>query len=493
MADTPRRPTPSRRPSADPAAQAKQAATRAYQAGDYRASADLARRAVAANPSDAGMHLCLGASLSRIGKADQGLTHLLHADRLQPGHARVLAQLSHCYRALHRLDEAEKAADRAIEIDPDFGPGIYAKATLLRSCGRDEDAWKVVEPAIKRGVQDSAVALAYADLCRSSGRPELGVSVLRDALTWKKLGPAQQASLRFRLGHLLDALGRYDEAFVAYRLANANGPEAKVTDVDALTRLWTPELMDRLPVATKPAEKCVLIVGMPRSGTSLTEQIIAAHPQAAGLGESPVLPRIAREFAVAMSKGTPAPAQMDRLAAPYLAAVESVSEPGTLRVADKLPGNYLHLGIASRLLPGVRVVYCRRDPRDVCLSCYFQDFQAKHVYTRDLETVAQQYVQHHRIMEHWRRVTDLPILDLDYRSLVTDFEPAVRALLDFVGLPFDEACLKFHESKRFVRTASTSQVRQPINTRGLDRWKHYAAQIAPMNKVLADAGLLPNA
>jgi hypothetical protein len=164
----------------------------------------------------------------------------------------------------------------------------------------------------------------------------------------------------------------------------------------------------------------------------------------------------------------------------------SRAAPTATHVVDKLPGNYANLGLASRLLPGVKVVHCVRDPRDVCVSCFFQDFSMSLGYTTDLVSCAKQYRAQEKIMAHWANVLDLPIFELRYETLVAEPEPTVRALLEFLGMPFDERCLAFHESAGHVRTASWDQVTRPLYATSSGKWKRYEKHLGPM---LAELGL----
>ncbi|MFI4896709.1 MAG: sulfotransferase family protein, partial [Phycisphaerales bacterium JB059] len=295
---------------------------------------------------------------------------------------------------------------------------------------------------------------------------------------------------RFTLGQLLDQAGRYDEAFETYARGNAMTGPGRLNTAESVTSVWTRDRLDAIPPGDDPADLPLLIVGMPRSGTTLVEQMLAAHPGVETVGESHTLPTLART----LGAGDLRPGPIHAIGRKYLASLQRVAEAQTRRVLDKMPGNYMHLGLLSRACPGARVIHTLRDPRDICLSCYFQNFGRTHTYARDLVLCAQQYVEHLKIMDHWREVTDLPILDLHYQSLVNDPETGVRRLLEFAGHEIDEACLRYHESDRTVTTASRDQVRQPVYKTSLARWKRYEKHIGPMTQALRDAGVeLPDA
>ena len=240
----------------------------------------------------------------------------------------------------------------------------------------------------------------------------------------------------------------------------------------------------------------IFIVGLPRSGTTLAEQILAAHPAVFGAGERSALHRTIVDLA--------GPAQradtVRRFAAldepPLTAACENYLSvlhalaPQAKFIVDKMPGNALHLGALALLLPGARIIHCQRDPRDIGLSIVQFRFFGYHPYAHDLADLGWYIGEHERLMDHWVRVLPLPICQVALADWVNDFPGTLRRLLDFLGLPYASACERFYEQKRRVRTASVDQVRRPINGRGLGRWKGYAAQLAPMITELADAGLI---
>ena len=228
----------------------------------------------------------------------------------------------------------------------------------------------------------------------------------------------------------------------------------------------------------------VYVLGMVRSGTTLVEQILASHPEVHGAGEQAIIPRAAEALAAAGGPvGYPralagVPAGTLREAGRGCLDALAALGPGAARVVDKLPGNFLYLGLIARMLPQARIVHCVRDPMDVCLSIYFQRFAAGHHYAYDLGDIASYYRDYERLMAHWQRV--LPedaVHEVRYERLVTDQAAVSRALVDAVGLAWDQRCLAFHEAQRVVSTASDWQVRQPVYTRSVERWRHYAAYL----------------
>jgi len=241
----------------------------------------------------------------------------------------------------------------------------------------------------------------------------------------------------------------------------------------------------------------VFIVGMPRSGTSLTEQILAAHKMVHGAGErlevhgllmrlgGSVLTRASVERLAALD----APA-LSSAAGGFLTALHDLA-PEARVITDKMPGNGLHLGFLATLLPGARVVRCTRDPRDIGLSIFQRRFFGYHPYAHDLADLGWYIGQHEALMRHWQAVLPHPMLTIALTDWIDDFDATLARLLDFLGLPPDPACARFHELDRSVATASRDQVRRPINRAGLDRWREYEFELQPMIAELAAAGLLP--
>ncbi len=230
---------------------------------------------------------------------------------------------------------------------------------------------------------------------------------------------------------------------------------------------------------------------MPRSGTTLTEQILASHPCVFGAGELDDVADLARRLALPSNGPSDQvrnllekdDSSFRELADRYLAKLEELN-PSVERVVDKMPLNYLHLGLITALWPESRIVVCRRDPRDIAVSCWATCF-ATVPWANDLRVVAEQIIEHDRLIAYWKTVLPIPLIEVVYEELVAEFEPQARRLVEAVGLPWDPACLEFHLLKRTVRTASLGQVRKPIYSKSVGRWKNYEAALAPFFETFA--------
>lgn len=243
----------------------------------------------------------------------------------------------------------------------------------------------------------------------------------------------------------------------------------------------------------------VFIVGMPRSGTTLIEQILSAHADVYGAGERPALGQVFAEFGgadetVAAVKRIAAldGKVLDTRAERYLTELHSL-DPTVTRIVDKMPGNFRHLGLMALLLPGARVIACDRDPRDIGLSIFTYRFYGVHAYANDLSDLGWYIGQQRRLMAHWRTALPNPMMTVRLQDLVEDFPGTLRNLLDFLGLPYDAGCERFHEVRRRVRTVSRDQVREKINARGLGRWRVYEHHLGRLIASLRDSGALDDA
>jgi len=314
------------------------------------------------------------------------------------------------------------------------------------------------------------------------------------------LTDAERALIGYGLGKALDGLGRHAEAFASMRDANAArrrqiGPFDRAQfdeQLDWFRQRFGAGLRERHAAAGNSDPRPVFIVGMPRSGTTLVEQIIAAHPSATGCGELPDLARISttigREAPWLDERGDTGTALLASQGRRYLATLDQLAGTDAVRVVDKAPLNLFHVGLIAALFPRARVVWCRRDPRDVGLSIFSENFSLQSHYATDLADIGYFHKGHERLMRHWQQSVPLPIMEVVYEDLVADLEGITRTLIAFLDLPWDPACLAFHSSGRAVQTPSRWQVRQPIYTRSLGRWRNYAEWLGPLEAELARDG-----
>ena len=493
------------------------------------------RVAVSLMPRDAGLRNALGvaqAALQRPAEAEQAYRAALEA---APGLPEAHANLGNCLRRLGRVAEAEAHLVRAIELQPGFAVAHFNLGVLLQERGEAERAIAQYRLALAhrpdyvealnnlgcslraQGFVDEARAAferilqlrplqveAHCNLAQyktyRAGDPHIE-QLLSQRHRVHTLPADGQVRYWFTVGKMLEDVGRHDESFAAY--AAGNRAKRAVTPWDEavqrerqrrVVETFTRERLARpvAPAAGGPTP--VFIVGMPRSGTSLLEQVLATLPGVHGAGEITWLAETLQSAAEAGdAAGLELPQTLagwpdERLVALGRRYVERLRQlaPGATHVVDKLPENFMHIGLIHRMLPGARIVHAMRDPMDSCFSCFSRLFIGDNLgYTYDLGTVGRYWVSYHQVMRHWHAV--LPpgrILDVSYEAMVSDFEAQARRLVDYLGLPWDERCLGFHANRRVVRTASVAQVRRPVYRTSVARWKAYARHLGALHDVV---------
>ena len=302
----------------------------------------------------------------------------------------------------------------------------------------------------------------------------------------------QEIGLRFALGKYLDDVGRYAEAFPQYKQANeltrryggSYDPVKFTARIDAIIRHFDADYVATDHAGASGSELPVLVVGMPRSGTSLTEQILASHAKGFGAGEVPFWNTAFNKYRDAGAAGADRGALFAEFANRYLARL-SMRAAGAERIVDKMPANFMHLGLIHAVFPRARIIHVQRHPIDTCLSIYFQNFFNMGPHANDLASLAHYYREYLRIMDHWRSV--LPagtLLEVPYEALIADQEGWSRRMVEFIGQPWDPQCLDFHQTERVVLTASKWQVRQKIHSGSKDRWRHYEPFLGPLRRLV---------
>jgi hypothetical protein len=316
--------------------------------------------------------------------------------------------------------------------------------------------------------------------------PQVLVDSATRLLASATLSDHDRSLVGYELGKVLDAKGEHASAMSTWNDANAarrrmTGPydprelELKVEQSISSDHA----LLARSITGGSQDPRFVFIVGMPRSGTTLTEQIIAAHPLAFGCGELPDMALIARDLQWPGGASGIDDQKLQQAIARYVGAARRHSPAGAVRLVDKAPLNFFHLDLVALLFPRARAIWCRRDPRDIAISIYGENFALNEKYASDLPDIAHYIEMQRRLMRHWQAVLSIPILELDYEQLASSIEPEARRIIDFTGLPWDPACLEFHLNDRGVQTPSRWQVKQPIHTRSIGRWRNYAPAFGP--------------
>lgn len=473
---------------------------RALAEGRYEDAEALATRALGRDPrlpSALAARASARVRLRRFGQAEADIRSALRMGSASPPQWWVTLALVH--RGRGELD-ACLAVLREIHVRAPSSQIVLANlAEILSTLREHQEAYDLLLPFVAKGADRPGLLAQFGRVCRFLGRAEEAVEPLTRAAERDDHPPASRQQLLFELGAVYDVLGRYDEAFAVVGRANAMESrrydiEGQSTAIDGVMDTWTPNAIGVAPRVPDAGAGVVLIVGMRRSGTTLAERILGAHPRVAAGGELPHLrkaagevdPDPAQRFGLVTDLAACTPEALAAGSAHYSDAIqEARGDAGVF--TDKMPANFKLLGFVQLALPGARVVWCRRDPMDTCLSCYMQPFN-DNSYCADLRTLARYHHDSDRLMRHWQDALDLPILELHYDELVSDPEPTVRSLLGFCGLPFDGACLRLDRAASAARTASTDQVAKELYTTSVGRSAHYREWLGPLGDELGRLG-----
>ena len=464
------------------------------------------RRALALTPGNTRVVEALAESEFHAGYPEDALPLWQGLLRDRPGDVNAVLRTAETLNRLGRHEEAIAVLRQALAHNPQAGDLWLALAQTEEDAGDRDAARKAYRSALELRPDWAFPVSGLLGLDRGNAGDEL-VDQARRLLAQPALPDPDRALIGYELGKVLDGRGEYEAAMGTWHQANAARRRMTGSDTvslsDAARRLVGTLDRGRLRARTSrwpgnPDERPLFVVGMPRSGTTLTEQILAAHPAGHGCGELPDIALIARNLPASVPGGGTWPdciddipdAALDEAAGRYLRAATRHAPPGALRLVDKAPLNFFHLGLISLLFPRARVVWCRRDPRDIAISVYGENFALEERLATRLEDIGHYINLQTRLMRHWQSVLALPILELCYEALASRPEPQARRLVDFAGLPWDPACLEFHRSDRGVQTPSRWQVKQPIYTRSIGRWRNYEGHLAPLLAVL-DAAAYP--
>jgi tetratricopeptide (TPR) repeat protein len=459
--------------------------------GDFRAAIEHCRRAIALEPRLPEAYLHLGNSLLAMNALYEADAAYRTGLEIAPDHAALHTAHAMAERALGRLADAEASTRRALALRPGAADTMALLGSLAIDHGRFDEAEDLLRKALAIDPQLPEALTGLTGLRKMSAADAPWRDAAERVLA-RGLPVAHAINLHHALGKYYDDVDDCDAAFEHHRMGNELARRSRLRyDGAEMTQRVTRTLAafdsDSL-AALRPggiaSELPVLVVGMPRSGTSLTEQILASHRQVHGAGE------LLYWIFAADAERAAAPAQraatIAELGRAYLEGLARQA-PDASRVVDKLPVNFRHIGLIHAALPGARFIHLERSPLDTCLSIYFQGFSAAHPYATDFGDLAHYYHEYRRLMAHWRAV--LPpgtLLEVRYEDLVDDPEGGSRRMLAHIGLPWDPRCLEFHRTDRPVLTASHWQVRQPISRGSVDRWRRYERFIGPLREALGD-------
>lgn len=474
--------------------------------GELGAAERYLTEAVSLDPDHADALSNLGALRVELERHEEALRPLERSLVLKGDNPLALNNLGLALINLGRIDEAHSSLQRAIALKPDLADALVNIAHLHLLKGDRDAAMRDLDLALSADPGNARAHMIKAEQTRATSPCPWSAQL---AQAYRQRGarpPREVIQLDFAMGKLCEDLGRHDDAFEAYaegnRLHYARHPfdEASAqSHFEETLREFRAELYpDAAEEGSSPAAQLgsrvpVFIVGMPRSGTTLVEQILATHPEVFGAGELTVIPDLLESV-----PGVPPRARraawlghLRALGDQYLAKAWRPCAREKFLI-DKLPGNYRHLGLLPLMIPKAKIIHMNRDPLDACFSCFATQFAKGHEYSYDQGTLGRHYLRYHRLMEHWREVMPAgSILDVRYEEVVADLESATRRILAFIGLDWHESCTRFHQNPRIVETASRAQVKQPIYSRSIGRWRRFETHLAPLKHELASI-LAPN-
>lgn len=458
--------------------------------GERSEALALCHRAVDLDPGRAGSHSSLGHVLFELGRIEEAAAAFRRAVALQPDSPAVHTSLAAAQRMEGRAGDAEASCRAALAIDPGFVQALTLLGELLADRGQFAEAQQLFQRSL---AADPGFAFTYWSITahRKMTVDDTGWLEGAQALLAKPLPLSHEISLHFALAKYFDDVAQYDDAFASYRQANeltkrygrSYDRATHSARIDRVIGTFDASFIIRTQAGASPSELPVFVVGMPRSGTTLVEQILASHPAVFGAGELKFWGNAFRAFESPGAAEDGAAKLIPGMAHDYLEQLSGLAASGAAprRVVDKMPANFRYAGLIHAALPRARIIHMRRHPIDTCLSIYFHNFLNRGSYANDLDNLAHYYREYVRLMDHWRAVLPAEaLLEVPYEGLVADQEGWTRRMLEFIGLPWDPRCLEFHRTDRVVITASKWQVRQKISSGSVGRWRHYERHVAPL-------------
>jgi tetratricopeptide (TPR) repeat protein len=498
--------------------------------GDLTQARFAAQRAVTLDPDNAESYLNLCDVLYLLDRFDDGYAALQQAIKLAPDDHRCHAKMANIYSRLDERDLAIESINKAIELQPLHALHHANKGSILHICNEIEESLKHTQKAIDL---DPKLVLAYVVKAEAlitiddiegarqaiekvkefdphnpsiyhtvsnienfeSDQDPKFLEMVQAQETAKKMGKGQEASVQFALAKAYEKLKNYDKAFEHYITANdlrfemsPYSPEAMIAHYQGIKASFPQDRL-RDAVASKQgfeSDSPIFIVGMPRSGTTLTEQIISSHPDVYGAGELPDTLRIRRKFSQVDAESAET---MGKLYVEYSRA--RVTGGDFKHVSDKMPGNFMNIGMIASILPNAKIIHCCRDPMDTCLSNYKQSFLMGQFWSFNMEELGNEHLRYQDLMKYWHEAMPGRILDVHYEDTVNDLETQARRMLDHIGLEWNDACLEPHKQKRSVLTASKMQVTRPVYNTSIKRWKRFEKQLQPLVRKLSPEDALP--
>ena len=460
----------------------------------------LLRRATQLAPDYPEAWMLLGAALLERSKFPEAVPAFIRASELAPESAETWGRLGQAYARASLMEESAEAYAHSVRLDPDSPMIQMGYAHVLKTLGDQPGSLNAYRAAIRARPSFGEVYWSMANL-KIFKFEKHEVAAMEAQLAKEGLTDSAQIHFRFALGKACEDEGDYDKAWHYYNSGNEqqralihHDPVEMEVRQNSIIEVFDRGFLEENAGHGCPDPAPILIVGLPRCGSTLVEQILASHSQVEGTSELPILAKMATTIGRYRADKLQYPeAARDLRKLDWKAYGEQYMEQARPHrftdapfFTDKLPNNFPHIGLLHLILPNARVINARRHPVDSCLGAYKQLFAMGQNFTYDVIELGDYYRQYHKMMKHWHEVLPGKVLDVHYEETVLDLEGQVRRILDHCGLPFEEQCLRFHETDRAVRTASSEQVRQPIYRDALGKWRRYERHLGHWKETLAD-------
>lgn len=458
------------------------------------------QRLLAAYPDFAPAYHYLGAHLAKQEQHKRALPMLRKAVALRENYTDALMTLASTLESLDQVDEAVDILEDLLKDQPDNLAILLNLGNIRKTQGKMDEAEKHFNHVLELDPENLAVQ--YSISHGLTGEEVGDVEALEKRFDDPKMHKDARRALHFTVGKYYDDLGNYDKAFEHYKAGNDQDDRIEPYNsagfsqmVDRMIKTFDEQAVKQRFGMGAETESPIFIVGMPRSGTTLTEQIISSHPDVYGAGELRNVGEIVKSIQMRLKDKAAYPESLRmldpitacNLGERYLKETQELAESKKFaRITDKMPGNSTNIGLISLILPRARIIHCKRNPMDSCFSNFSHNFAAVISYSRKLEDLGNHYRDYHRLMEHWKQVLPISIMEVRYEDMVEDNEAMSRKLLEFCGLEWDERVLEFQKSERRVKTASTVQIRQPIYHSSVNRWRRYEKHLQPLYDTLGD-------
>jgi tetratricopeptide (TPR) repeat protein len=441
----------------------------------------------------------LGIVLMQMEKTEEARECFSRACALDPDDMDIMVNLAYVYYLLDEPGKAEPLYRKLVELDPDNAQSHHWLGITLNSLGRTADAVASLRKAVQL---DPTLAYAHKQLSQIMNHREYDedIRMMEQILETRALDATQKSQLHFGLGKAYEDLQEYDRAFGHYASANDLERSTREYSINEdiqlfadITNTFNTELFETFSTCGHPDTMPVFIIGMPRSGTTLVEQILSRHPDVYAAGEIGHLGVLIRgHFIQQLQSRFPqqferlAPATLKQLGNQYCDIIAGYDKNARY-VTNKTPHNFLYVGMIRLMLPNAKIIHCTRNPLDTCFSCYANSFRKGQDYANSLNDLGRYYGLYYELMQHWRQLEVSDIIEINYEDLVKDQKQQTRRLLDACDLEWNNACLDFHKSDRAVMTASVNQVRSGLYNKSIQRWKHFESHLGPLIDVLGNA------